>query len=199
MTATPQIWILVPWVLWALSWMAASLWANRTVKRPGAAREIPYRVLTTLGFVLLLFVVVRRGSTSSPFLPAFLAQRYWTLPDEAGWAMVGLATLGFLFCWWARLHLGRLWSGSITRKEGHHVVDTGPYALVRHPIYTGLLTAGLATMIVRGDPGAIAGFILLTLGYYLKARIEEGFLRQELGAADYDAYAARVPMLVPFI
>ncbi len=198
MTATPQIWILVPWVLWALSWVAASLWANRTVKRPGAAREIPYRVLTTLGFVLLLFVVVRRGSVSSAGLPAFLARHYWTLPDEAGWAMIGLATLGFLFCWWARLHLGRLWSGSITRKEGHHVVDTGPYALVRHPIYTGLLTAGLATMIVRGDLGAITGFILLTLGYYLKARVEEGFLRQELGAADYDAYAARVPMLVPF-
>ncbi|HEX4861361.1 MAG TPA: isoprenylcysteine carboxylmethyltransferase family protein [Rhizomicrobium sp.] len=198
MTAVPQIWILVPWVVWALSWMAASLWANPTVKRPGGAREIPYRIFTTLGFILLIFVVVRRGGVRSQIFPAFLAQHYWTLPDEAGWAMVALATLGFLFCWWARLHLGRLWSGSITRKEGHRVVDTGPYALVRHPIYTGLLTAGLATMVVRGDLGAIIGFISLTLGYYMKARVEEGFLRQELGASDYDAYAARVPMLVPF-
>jgi protein-S-isoprenylcysteine O-methyltransferase Ste14 len=198
MDASPQIWILVPWCLWALTWMAAAAWANRTVKRPGGAREIPYRVLTIVGFVMLLFVVVKHGNVHSPDLPLPLIAHLWTLPVEAGWAMVGLATLGFAFCWWARLHLGRLWSGSITRKEGHRVIDTGPYALVRHPIYTGLLTAGLATMILRGDVAAVIGFIALTLGYYLKARIEEGFLRDELGPADYDAYAARVPMLVPF-
>ncbi len=103
-----------------------------------------------------------------------------------------------MFCWWARIHLGALWSGRITRKEGHRVVDTGPYRLVRHPIYTGIDTAALALLVVKATPIALAGFVLIVWGYWIKARIEERFLREQLGAADYDAYRARTPMLVPF-
>jgi protein-S-isoprenylcysteine O-methyltransferase Ste14 len=193
----PDIWIYAPWILWALTWTIAAAWANRTTKRPNVASELPYRVLTISGFALLLVAYVKGGrivGSSAPFL-----QHYWTLPPQAAWAMVGMAALGFVFCWWARLHLGKLWSGRITRKEGHHVVDTGPYALVRHPIYTGIFIAALATMVLRGTSYAIAGFVLLVFGYYLKARIEERFLRAELGKEAYDAYARRVPMLVPFV
>ncbi len=126
--------------------------------------------------------------------------RLWVLPHNAGWAMVGVAALGFLFAWWARIYLGRLWSGSITRKEGHHVVDTGPYAIVRHPIYTGLIVAGFATAaIVRGTLRGSAGAALLLIGYWLKARVEERFLRAELGAEAYDAYARKTAMLIPFV
>ena len=91
--------------------------------------------------------------------------------------MVGLAALGFAFCWWARLYLGRLWSGSVTRKEGHHIVDTGPYRLVRHPIYSGIILAALATAIERGTPVSFAGFAVMTLGWWIKARLEKRFLR----------------------
>jgi len=144
----------------------------------------------------LLFYVARptaHGVDAARFFPI------WTLSADAKWAMVALATLGFLFCWWARIHLGRLWSGSVTRKEGHHVVDTGPYAIVRHPIYTGVLTAAFATMMVRGTAPAIAGFALLIVGYVMKGRVEENFLRAELGAQAYDAYARKTAMLVPFV
>ena len=95
------------------------------------------------------------------------------------------------------MHLGRLWSGTVTAKAGHHVVDTGPYGLVRHPIYTGLLLAILATMAAKGTLWGIAGAVLLTIGIVMKARLEESFLRGELGSA-YDDYAKRVPMLMPF-
>ena len=98
------------------------------------------------------------------------------------WAMVWLAAAGFLFAWWARIYLGRLWSGSITRKEGHRVVDTGPYRFVRHPIYTGIIIAGIATAAVNGTLRGVIGAVLLIVGYWLKARIEERFLRSELGA-----------------
>jgi protein-S-isoprenylcysteine O-methyltransferase Ste14 len=119
-------------------------------------------------------------------------------PLAVNWAMVAVAALGFVFAWWARIHLGRLWSGGITRKEGHHVVDTGPYAIVRHPIYAGIITSALATMVVLGNLHAVLGALLLIVGYWMKGRLEETFLREQLGADAYDAYRRRVPMLVPF-
>jgi protein-S-isoprenylcysteine O-methyltransferase Ste14 len=197
----PSVAIYIPWVVWALSWTVAAGWADRTVAGAGVTRQAVYRVFTTGGFVFLLFAIVDGGQPPRGVVALgldFLYQRLWTLPPAAEWAMVGLATLGFVFCWWARLHLGRLWSGRITRKEGHRVVDTGPYGLVRHPIYTGILFAALATLALKGTVHAVIGTVLLILGYWMKARLEERFLREQLGAADYDAYAARVPMLVPF-
>jgi protein-S-isoprenylcysteine O-methyltransferase Ste14 len=106
---------------------------------------------------------------------------------------------GFAFAWWARIYLGTLWSGQVTLKPDHHIVDTGPYALVRHPIYTGILTAVLATMAAKGTLPGVAGAAIILVGVWMKARIEERWLRQELGAEAYDGYARRVPMLVPFL
>lgn len=188
--------IYIPWFIWMLSWLAAAAWANRTVKRPSFAQQNHYRIFEFSGFALLLFYVVRatpHGAQAASFFPI------WTLSPDVKWAMVALAALGFVFCWWARVHLGRLWSGSVTRKEGHHVVDTGPYAIVRHPIYTGVLTAAFATMMVRGTAPAVAGFALLVIGYVIKGRVEENFLREELGAQAYDAYARKTAMLLPFV
>ena len=68
---------------------------------------------------------------------------------------------------------------------------------MRHPIYTGLLSAIAATVCVRASAETLAGAALLAAGIYAKARIEEELLRAELGAETYDAYARRGPMLVP--
>ena len=129
---------------------------------------------------------------------AGLHYRLWVTPDAIGWWLFGVAAIGVLFMWWARIHLGVLWSGSVTRKDDHKIVDTGPYRIVRHPIYTGLLIGALAVALLLGTVNGFAGFALLWIGFFIKARLEERFLRQGLGAEPYDAYAARVPMLVPF-
>jgi len=179
--------LLSVWAIWALSWFIAAIWSGRTQARPMVGSQVLYRVVT-FGGAIMLFDFRDWGP-----------ERLWRLSDAGEWAMVALAVLGFAFCWWARLHLGRLWSGSVTRKEGHRIVDTGPYRLVRHPIYTGLLVAALATAIERGTPVSFAGFCLMVLGCWIKARLEERFLRSELGAEPYDAYAKRTGMLVPFL
>jgi protein-S-isoprenylcysteine O-methyltransferase Ste14 len=175
------------WLIWAVSWAAAALWADPAQKRVGFKAEARYRILWLAGAVLL-------------FIPAHGYEgrlRLW-MPDLAeAWMCVVLIAVGIAFAWWARLHLGRLWSGTVTAKADHHVVDTGPYGLVRHPIYTGLLLAILATMAAKGTVWGIAGTALLIIGIVVKARLEESFLRGELGGA-YDDYAGRVPMLVPF-
>jgi len=110
-----------------------------------------------------------------------------------------VVVLGISFTWWARIHLGRFWSNAITRKEGHRVIDTGPYGLVRHPIYTGLIGAMIATGIAVGTATALLGAALIAVGLWQKARMEEGFLTTELGADAYGPYCRRVPMLVPFL
>jgi protein-S-isoprenylcysteine O-methyltransferase Ste14 len=175
------------WLIWAVSWAAAALWADPAQKRVGFKAEARYRVLWLAGAILL-------------FIPAHGYEgrlRLWTPTFAEAWICVALIAVGIAFAWWARLHLGRLWSGTVTAKAGHHVVDTGPYRLVRHPIYTGLLLAVLATMAAKGTVWGIAGTALLIIGIVVKARLEESFLRGELGSA-YDDYARRVPMLVPF-
>jgi protein-S-isoprenylcysteine O-methyltransferase Ste14 len=179
--------IVLLWTGWVVSWLAAAWWSNRTEKRPGIGGELAYRLPMLLGAALLL--VPAHGYDG--------VLRLWHVGWTGAWICVALIAAGIVFAWWARLHLGRLWSGRITRKADHHVVDTGPYALVRHPIYTGLLLALLATMAAKGTVPAIAGFACLLGGIWLKARQEEDWLGQELGDP-YRAYRRRVPMLLPF-
>jgi protein-S-isoprenylcysteine O-methyltransferase Ste14 len=185
----PRLAVIAIWIGWLLSWMAAAGWQKRTVKRVAAGAEIRYRLVLIIGG-LLLAIPARRYEG-----PLRLYRVTWT---EA-WICVALIALGIAFSWWARIHLGPLWSGSVTRKEDHRVVDSGPYGIVRHPIYTGLLLAVLATAAIKGTILGFAGAFVIIIGLWMKARVEEQWLREELGAEPYDAYRRRVPMLVPFL
>ena len=177
------------WDVWFASWLLAALWADRATGRPGVGAQALHWAITIAGFYLLMGI-----PSQEPDGPG----RVWNLGGQLGWAPFAVAVAGLAFTWWARLYLGRLWSGSVSRKADHRVVDTGPYGLVRHPIYTGLIVATSATAVLRGTIVALAGAALIALGFWIKARLEERFLRQELGAETYDAYRRRVPMLVPF-
>lgn len=172
------------WLIWLVSWLAAAYWSDRAVKSPGLRRQLTHNLLTISG-CLLLFAF---DSTDTVM----------RLPYAGRWATLGLAAVGFGFSWWARITLGRFWARNVSRKEDHRVIDTGPYALVRHPIYTGIILATISTALLKATLIAWAGVLVMTLGWYVKARLEERFLHAELGEA-YDAYKARVPMLVPFI
>ena len=183
----PATAIALLWLVWVVTWIAAAMWADPAKKRATIGAEVRYRVFWLAGTVLL-------------FVPAHGYEgrlRLWTPSLAEAWACIALIAIGLIFSWWARIHLDRLWSASVTAKADHRVVDTGPYGLVRHPIYTGLLLALLATMLAKGTVWGIAGVALLTIGIVMKAKLEERFLRGELGPA-YDDYARRVPMLVPF-
>ena len=184
----PDIALGLLWIVWFASWIAAAFWSRSTERRPGFGSEALYRIVTIAGAVMLF--------PSTRLHPGLI--RFWYTSDTAAWALVGVAFCGFLFTWWARIHLGSLWSGWVTKKADHRVVDTGPYAIVRHPIYTGLLLGVFATAAMKGTLLALAGAGVMTIGFWIKARLEERFLRQELGAGDYDAYRRRVPMLIPF-
>lgn len=78
-------------------------------------------------------------------------------------------------------------------------MDSGPYRLVRHPIYTGFIMIYAALAILCASAPALVGFAAITMGLWIKARVEEQFLSAELGAAIYASYQARTPMLVPLM
>jgi protein-S-isoprenylcysteine O-methyltransferase Ste14 len=122
----------------------------------------------------------------------------WIAPPALGWAMFLLAVFGLAFTWTARLHLGPLWSSTSAPTEDHRIVDTGPYGIVRHPVYAGLLLAVIATAVERGRIEAIGAALVLIAGVSLRAKLEERFLRRDLGEDAYSTYRARVPMLIPF-
>ncbi len=176
----PGILIGLIWMGWLASWLAAWRWSNRNRATPGVARELPYRVISIAGVLLM---VGRHRMDWQPLWPN----------------VVGIVLLvgGIAFAWWARVHLGRLWSSTVTAKQGHRVVDSGPYGLVRHPIYTGLLTGVIGTALAEHSWRGWIGAGLVVGGTFIKARLEERFLRQQLGAEAYDSYAKRVPMLIP--
>ena len=186
------------WVGWYATWLAAVVFSGRTTTQMGTDAGGLHRMLSALGVMLLFFFPAGDGRPlyGVAALGQF-TQRLWTEPDDVAWTLVGLTVAGFAFCWWTRLYLGRLWSGFVTLKEGHRIVDTGPYGLVRHPIYSGLMFSAFMTAGLHGTPAAFLGAALITLGFSLTARIEEQFLRKQLGQEAYGAYARRVPMLVP--
>jgi protein-S-isoprenylcysteine O-methyltransferase Ste14 len=187
---TPEAVNLGAWIVWWVSWLVAAIWRDRAARQPPRRSQIGYRLFAVAGVTLLFGALRDAGVLEIP---------PWQTPVAIQWAMIPVTIGGLAFTWWARIHLGRLWSSNVGRKADHHVVDTGPYAIVRHPIYTGIMIASIATAALRGTLAAWIGMALLTAGWYVKARLEERFLRQELGAEVYDAYARRVPMLVPFI
>ena len=110
---------------------------------------------------------------------------------------VALLAAGLAFAVWARVHLGRNWSGSVTVKAGHELIRTGPYGYVRHPIYTGLIAALLGTAITSGTVRAAVGFAIMVVAFLYKLRLEEAFMRETF-PEEYPRYAAVVPRLIPW-
>lgn len=183
----PDLILIGLWLAWAISWIAASRWSSKALRVEDGNAVSIYRLLMLIGG-LILAVPARTD----------WALHLWRPNLTEAWLCVLGALAGFAFCWWARLHLGALWSASVTIKPDHRIVDTGPYGLVRHPIYSGLLLALLATALIKGTVLGFAGVAVILAGIIMKARLEEDVLRTDLGAPTYDAYARRVPMLVPF-
>ncbi len=177
------------WLAWVFSWVVASFWSGRTKRHVRTWDSLVYRLPILLGAILL-----------SPWTARALGEsRIYDLGNVGIYALAIVVLLGISFTWWARIHLGRFWSNAITQKEDHRIVDSGPYRLVRHPIYAGLILAILATGVAIATWSSLIGALLISFGQWQKARMEEGFLTAELGPEAYGPYCRRVPMIVPFL
>jgi protein-S-isoprenylcysteine O-methyltransferase Ste14 len=176
------------WGVWLLYWCLSALQVKRTRWREPFSSAAAH--LVPLVLAALLFAAPHR-------LPAWLDRRF--LPPGALLSSLGLCLIaaGLALAAWARAHLGRNWSGTVTLKESHSLIATGPYRLVRHPIYSGLLLALLGTALVIGERRGLFGLALAVFAFIYRSRVEEARLRDTF--PEYEEYRRRTKALVPFI
>jgi len=180
------------WSLWA--WYCAAAYFGISalkIKRAKVKEAMGVRLVHTgflvLGYWLLFWLHTYLGPLSERFVPGSL----WIA--ELGF---GLTCGGCAITIWARACLGQYWSGRVTLKEDHRLIQSGPYAWIRHPLYTGILTAMVGTALVGGEWRCLLGFAVAVAGFSFKARREEALLTTEFGE-QYSQYRERAGFLLP--
>ncbi len=187
MTINVDAWIGYTWMTLGAVWLFGIGFSKPTVRQiPSTARLLQSAVLL-VGFVL----VGSQWLHNSP-----LGLRLWPKSLAIGEAGLALTIVGCLFAIWARITLGTNWSGRPTVKAGHELIIKGPYALARHPIYTGLLVAAAGTALSHSEWRSALGLLLVILGLALKMRTEERLMNETFPAA-YPEYRRRVKALIP--
>lgn len=160
------------WAIWVILWLLMAFFSKSTKRRETAGQRLQHMLPIMFGFLLIF-----REDLGVPGL------RRRIVPGNPALMLVcvGVTILGLLFAVWARLALGSNWSGTVTIKANHELIRRGPYRFIRHPIYTGMLAALLATVVTQRLVSGLLGFALVTFALYRKARREESFLAQEFG------------------
>ena len=175
------------WTVWGIWWLAMAFFSKSSKRRESVGQRIEHLVPAMLGFAL----VFRDGFGGSWLARLIISSNPFLL-----WLCVTLTVLGLLFAVWARLILGSNWSGMVTIKSNHQLIRRGPYRVIRHPIYTGMLAALLATAMIQGLLSGMIGFAFVLLALYRKARREESFLSQEFGEG-FSEHRQHTGMFVP--
>lgn len=183
------------------------------------------RLIESAWFVLVVYWAIQARAVKStarnePFVARFF--KYWLplmvavmllqpihgyddslarlrfVPDTAWLPLIGMAMTWAGVAWaiWARVALGRNWSAVVQVKEDHELIQRGPYAITRHPIYTGLLLAILGTALALGEWRGLLAFAVVAVSFWFKLRLEERWMREQFGTA-YIAYMGRVKALIP--
>jgi protein-S-isoprenylcysteine O-methyltransferase Ste14 len=179
------------WSAWALYWWITSADVKATARREPALSRWAHLGPMALAAWLLLAPGAALPGLGTRFLPPSVA------PLAFGVGAL-LTAAGLLFAVWARRHLGRNWSATVTLKQGHELVTSGPYALVRHPIYTGLLFAFAGSALAQGEWRGVVATALAFAALWRKLRLEERWMCECFGEA-YAAYRRRVRALVPLV
>ena len=177
------------WGTFFVVWVLAALFTKRTVYHETSARRLRYMVPILFG-CYLLFRGYRLGP---PFNFQFFPQTDAILVAAAILCLCGLG-----LCLWARAILGRNWSGTVTLKENHELIVRGPYRLVRHPIYTGLLGMMIATWMEQGHIAGLIGLVLVFISLWIKLSQEEEVMEKQF-PDQYATYRQQVKRIIPFI
>ena len=182
----------VVWIAFLLYWQI--IWVKVAGAKTNQRLEPAVsRIVRALVFLIVIVLV------STTFIPLrWLYLQLWPVGLWPFWLGAAVTIAGLLFAIWARNHLGRNWSRSVTIKQGHELITTGPYALVRHPIYTGILAGFLGTAIAISQVRGLVAFVLVFLVFWVKLRMEERWMCSQFGET-YATYAHHTAALVPYL
>jgi len=175
------------WVVFFVVWLIAAFFAKRTIERPRTwARWIVW--------IVLILLVARRSGWTQFSKDVSL----WRATPGLALVAAVVTAAGLSIALWARAVLGGNWSGWVVLKEQHELIDRGPYAFVRHPIYTGVLLMVIGTMTFWGTRDGVILFAIMVAGLIVKAQREERLLTTHF--PEYPRYCARVrARLIPFL
>ncbi len=177
------------WLGWAAYWWISASGMKATTRRESVVSRWLHLGPLALAAWLLWEPRARVAWLGHRFMP----ETTWQF-----WLGAAITAGGLSFAIWARRHIGRNWSATVTLKDNHELVTTGPYAFVRHPIYTGLLFGFIGSAVALGQWRGIVAVALVYLSLLRKYRLEERWMRERFGAA-YEDYSRRVKALVPFV
>lgn len=177
------------WIVFAIFWLLAAFIQKRNVRRQSVGSRLTQ--LAIIAVALSPFFLI------DPRLKIFY--RHFST-DSVGIRSIGilLMLLGCSFAVWARVTIGNNWSGLVTVKENHALITRGPYAWVRHPIYSGILLMLVGTAVALGMIVNLLEVPMIALAFWLKLRIEEKFMVETFGE-QYAAYRQQVKALIPHV
>lgn len=175
------------WGLFGLYWVASALRSSPNKTREPQAYRVLRLFILVVAFVLLLSPWLRRGPLAWRFVPNNLATRF-----------IGLSLIlaGVALAVWARIRLGKYWSDKVVLKRDHQLVRSGPYAFMRHPIYSGVLLGVAGTALAAGEWRGIVALCLLLSAYAVKARKEERVLAGTFGDV-FGMYQQQTGFFIP--
>ena len=176
------------WLVWGAYWFISARGGKAVARKESAASRLGHLLPLFLAWYLL-------GANRLP--GGFLCGPAWPATAASYWAGAALLSLGLAFSVWARLAIGANWSATVTVKEDHELVRTGPYRFVRHPIYTGLLLGFIGTAVARAEWRGVLAVAIVFIALWRKLKLEERWMGEVFGET-YAAYKSEVAALVPF-
>jgi protein-S-isoprenylcysteine O-methyltransferase Ste14 len=180
------------WLLWLLYWGVSAIGVKSAVRVESSASRFGKYWLPLIVAVWLLWGM-RAWLGGTVLDQRFVPARLWVV-----WLGFFLTVAGLAFTCWARVVLGRNWSGVVQLKQDHELIVRGPYSIVRHPIYTGLLLAFLGSAIAVGEWRALLAALIVGVSFWRKLRLEERWMC-ELFGDQYRDYMVRVKALIPWV
>jgi len=177
------------WLAFIVVWVAMARGGKAVAERESAVSRVSHYLPLAIAIYLIAAPHVPFALLNDRFAPLSL----WLVQLGAALTFAGIA-----FAVWARVWIAGNWSTDVTLKRDHELIVSGPYALVRHPIYTGVLLGLLGTALAVGEWRAALAVVLAAAAYWRKLGIEEAVMRRQFGEA-YARYAARVPALIPLV
>ena len=177
------------WLVFIAFWIAMARGGKAVAERESAYSRLSHYLPLAIAIVLIAAPRVPIAHLDDRFAPLSL----WLVQLGAALTFIGIA-----FAIWARVWIAGNWSSDVTLKRDHELIVDGPYAFVRHPIYTGILIALLGTGLAVGEWRALLAVVLAGAAFWRKLGIEEAVMRRQFGEA-YARYAERVPALIPFV